>query len=223
MAPIGAAGENFFWTPHFWEILDEIYPILQINRLNLNVELLNQTCPFLSLWMCWSLICFPFFPAVASLSSTSASSLNFLTAWEGREWQVVYNLNLNSRMTRISSTWRAHSHFCEWEMWVSTSRGRTRTLIYITREFKFELFTARAYESLINSNFETDVLESEATAGKKESRLVISISKLTKTDRFGLKVPHWGWDGLLVSSSILKFLQFWTNFSNSSNLNFFPI
>ena len=42
----------------------------------------------------------------------------------------------------------------------------------------------------INSNVAVDVLESEATTGKKESRLVISISKLTKTARFGLKVPH---------------------------------
>ena len=38
----------------------------------------------------------------------------------------------------------------------------------------------------INSNFEADVLESEATAGKKESRLVISIFKLT-TARSGNK------------------------------------
>ena len=44
----------------------------------------------------------------------------------------------------------------------------------------------------INSNFEVDVLENETTAGKKESRLVISISKLTKTARSGLKVPRYG-------------------------------
>ena len=44
----------------------------------------------------------------------------------------------------------------------------------------------------INSNFEADVLVSEAAAGKKESRLVISISKLTKADRYGLKVPRYG-------------------------------
>ena len=42
----------------------------------------------------------------------------------------------------------------------------------------------------INSNFEADVLETEATAEKKESRLVISIFELSKTARSGLKVPR---------------------------------
>ena len=53
--------------------------------------------------------------------------------------------------------------------------------------------------SSVNSNFEADVLESEDTAGKKESRLVLSISKLTKTARSGNKSLAWGFDGLLVS------------------------
>ena len=44
----------------------------------------------------------------------------------------------------------------------------------------------------INSNFEVDVLESETTARKKEGRLVISIAKLTKTARSGIKVPRYG-------------------------------
>ena len=85
--------------------------------------------------------------------------------------RVVYNLNLNSRMTRIYST--ALTFLVEW------------THIQISNLYKRANLNSNywPYGTPINSNFEADVLESEATAGKKESRLVISISKLTKAAR----------------------------------------
>ena len=46
--------------------------------------------------------------------------------------------------------------------------------ISLIREFKFELFTTRAYGSSKNSNFEADVLEIQLERGK-----IISISELT--------------------------------------------
>ena len=50
--------------------------------------------------------------------------------------------------------------------------------IYITREFKFGLYTTRAYESSRNSNLKTDVLEIQLERGKKTIHSVISIFEL---------------------------------------------
>ena len=82
------------------------------------------------------------FPRSSYISSTSASKFEFFELPYAR---VVNNSNLKSRVTRIYSTALtflvdAHSNLS-------------------AREFKFELFTTRAYGGSRNSNFKADVLE----------------------------------------------------------------
>ena len=57
------------------------------------------------------------------------------------------------------------------------------------------------HSSSINSNFEADVLETQAKLGKMLMIFVISISKLTKTDRSDEEVREAYSDSLLVRHS----------------------
>ena len=79
----------------------------------------------------------------------------------------------------------------------------THIRIYITREFKFKLYTTRAHESSRNSNFEADVLEKGEKRGKMPIHFVISIFELTLAAMSGFKVRNPCWWCLLVSSSVV--------------------